>query len=435
MRTISTKISIILGLFIACFAFQGCLEEKCTQTKSFQTYTPVYLSLDELRASVTTTAPSELKYPGRIVYYKDYIFINEIHKGIHVIDNRNPSNPVNVSFINIPGNENLVIKDDVLIADLCMDMVSLNIGNLDNIREVGRTKDIYVNPNQKKDAEGRILAYFERQNVVQKSLCNDPKANNSIYEDRGNMFVDESMMAKNTTNVSQVNALASAFSANGSATGISGSMANYIFVDNYLYVLDKNNVNVFNASNTASPVYVSKISIASPETIYRYGKSVFVGTNTGVTILNVANPAAPQNASDIVHVTSCDPVVANDQYAYFTLRSGNNCNGWVNSFEVYDIKNLKNPVQVNAMNMENPYGLTVVNNKAIVADGAYGIKVINVENPSTLSTLSSNKFGSFHDIIAISDKNIIATGPSGIYQYQLNQDGTLSELSKIAVSK
>src|SRR5207249_9750630 len=57
-----------------------------------------------------------------------YIFVSEVNQGIHVIDNTNPSSPQNVAFINVPGNLDIAIKDNVLYADSYIDFVAVEIG-------------------------------------------------------------------------------------------------------------------------------------------------------------------------------------------------------------------------------------------------------------------------------------------------------------------
>jgi hypothetical protein len=47
---------------------------------------------------------------GKLFIQGHYIFLNEVDKGIHVIDNSNPAQPRNVAFIDIPGNVDLAVK-------------------------------------------------------------------------------------------------------------------------------------------------------------------------------------------------------------------------------------------------------------------------------------------------------------------------------------
>src|SRR4030095_10457884 len=124
-------------LFSSCvFLLSGCVKDTCKQTYSYKIYKPVYLTFDDLRNSVKPMAAMDLKDIGKIYYKSPYIFINEINKGIHVIDNTDPSSPQNIAFINIPGNIDMAVKDNILYADSYTDLVAIDINNTSAVNEV-----------------------------------------------------------------------------------------------------------------------------------------------------------------------------------------------------------------------------------------------------------------------------------------------------------
>ena len=47
--------------------------------------------------------------PGKICVKGNIIFLNDLDKGVHVIDNSNPAQPRKIAFINIPGNEDIAV--------------------------------------------------------------------------------------------------------------------------------------------------------------------------------------------------------------------------------------------------------------------------------------------------------------------------------------
>ena len=61
--------------------------------------------------------------------YGNYIFLNEVNKGVHIIDNSNPAKPSIKAFINIPGNVDIAVKGSTLYADLFADLVVVDISN------------------------------------------------------------------------------------------------------------------------------------------------------------------------------------------------------------------------------------------------------------------------------------------------------------------
>ena len=79
------------------------------------------MSKAEFATSLSIEVPRPIDESGKVYTYQDYIFINDKSQGIHVIDNSNPQQPRKISFIKIPGNVDISIKDDFLFADSLMD--------------------------------------------------------------------------------------------------------------------------------------------------------------------------------------------------------------------------------------------------------------------------------------------------------------------------
>jgi hypothetical protein len=103
---------------------------------------PVYISPDSVH--VIRSMPPRPMYRLGQIYYKDsLLFVNELNKGIHVIDNRNPSAPVPLRFLSIPGNRQLAIRGDYLYADNLDDLVTIHIADLENIAVSNRIDRAY----------------------------------------------------------------------------------------------------------------------------------------------------------------------------------------------------------------------------------------------------------------------------------------------------
>ncbi len=101
-------------------------------------YRPVYL--EEEKAAEITSKPGEaLVDPGKIYLLEPYIFVNERGRGIHIIDNRDPAKPENISFISIPGNHDMAAKGTWLYADNNADLLTFDISNPREVRLVRRT--------------------------------------------------------------------------------------------------------------------------------------------------------------------------------------------------------------------------------------------------------------------------------------------------------
>ena len=106
-------------------------------------FRPIYASYAEAR-TVQTLAPQPLKNVGKIYVKDNYLFINDVGTGIHIMDNRDPAKPVQLAFISILGNQELAIKDSILYADNLTDLVALNIANPRNVRLVKRIENVFA---------------------------------------------------------------------------------------------------------------------------------------------------------------------------------------------------------------------------------------------------------------------------------------------------
>jgi len=119
-------------------------------------YRPIYLSTTELK-DIKTELPQPLRKPGKIYVKGSYLFINEQGKGIHLIDNSDPRSPKKISFIKIPANVDIVVKDNYLYADNGRDFVVLDIKDPAKTTFVKRI----VNAFPTNDFPPVIQTYFE----------------------------------------------------------------------------------------------------------------------------------------------------------------------------------------------------------------------------------------------------------------------------------
>lgn len=109
----------------------------------YETYSPVLMERAELEKSIKSFDPISLKYPGKIYIKDTLLFIVEKFQGVHVINDYDPSNPENIKFITIPGIVDIAVKGNVLYADNAVDLVSVDITDLDNVKEINRVKNVF----------------------------------------------------------------------------------------------------------------------------------------------------------------------------------------------------------------------------------------------------------------------------------------------------
>lgn len=106
--------------------------------------TPIYISATDF-SKVKSEEPRIFTNLGNIVIQGNFLFINEKRKGIHVIDNTDPNNPITVAFLNIPGNTEFNITGNYLYADNSIHLLTIDITDIHNIDVKSYTKNIFLN--------------------------------------------------------------------------------------------------------------------------------------------------------------------------------------------------------------------------------------------------------------------------------------------------
>lgn len=155
-----------------------------------------------------------------------------------------------------------------------------------------------------------------------------------------------------------------------SGSGTAGSLARFAIVGENLYTVTATNVKIFDIKNAANPIYkVDQPFGVGIETIFPLGNTLFLGSERGMYIYDITNPLSPKLESVYTHVLSCDPVVANEKFAYLTLSTGaTRCSRGLNQLEVIDISNKKQPKISKVFPMTRPLGLALNGNDLFVCD-------------------------------------------------------------------
>jgi hypothetical protein len=166
-----------------------------------------------------------------------------------------------------------------------------------------------------------------------------------------------------------------------SSSASNGSLTRFITVGNYLYAVDNNSLKTYNLNTPSTPVFKSSTPVGfSIETIFPYQDKLFIGSANAMFIFSISNPEQPQKLSETVYfVRGRDPIVAFDSVAYSTVRSFGGFGGGV--LNVFNIKNINQPVLLTREGMTNPYGLGIKDSALYVCDGAAGLKMYNISKP------------------------------------------------------
>jgi hypothetical protein len=386
------------------------------------------MSMEEFRASVKSEAPRTIEQPGKIYLYGKYIFLNEVNKGVHLIDNSNPAAPNKFAFVNIPGNVDIAVKGNVLYADSYTDLVALDISDPHAVKEVERVQ--YVFPQRlyeygvQVDVSGdRVIVDFLVRDTTVKMPCQSPGRSDVLY------------LASSNAAMVQSFAGSPAKSSVSMALGKGGSMARFALMNNYLYTIDQSAMQVFEVTNAAQPIPRNRVTMQwGIETIFPYKNNLFIGAPNGMFIYDASNPAYPVSKGTFQHLRSCDPVVVEDDIAYVTLRGGVPCGGQLNQLDVLDIKDLTAPRLIRSYPMSSPYGLGIDGGKLFVCEGAFGLKFLDAQSPANIFTSKWVEGVEAFDVIP--DNNVlIVTAKDGLYQYNYSNLQSPQLLSKLTISR
>jgi hypothetical protein len=218
---------LLFLLFLASLLFPSC-EDKRLQT--YMANVPVYLSYDELRSSFDVSSGVELEKPGKIYFYGDHMFINEYQKGIHVADLSDPANPQLKAFIEVPGNVDMAIRNNLLYADSYVDLLVIDVSNPEQPQLEKRIEDLFEYiippydweyPLDEIDEDKGVITGYELKKITREVY--DPPYPWPVFWGyrMESSFADAGMGGTN-----------------GNTYGVGGSMARFITHDDYLYALE-----------------------------------------------------------------------------------------------------------------------------------------------------------------------------------------------------
>jgi hypothetical protein len=220
-------------------------------------------------------------------------------------------------------------------------------------------------------------------------------------------------------------------------TGVGGSMARFGLTGNSLLAVDTYKYYNFDISVPTDPRLSSQSNQGwGIETMFLYGKYMFLGTTTGMLIFDLSDINKPTFVSNFWHATGCDPVVVQGNRAYVTIRGGNRCNSLINRLDVLDITNILKPALLRSYNMDNPYGLGISGDILFVCDGTSGLKVYDASDPLLIAEHLLAKFPGIQafDVIPLG-KSLLMIGSDGFYQYDYSDVKNIKQISSIMVKK
>ncbi|MGB5430213.1 LVIVD repeat-containing protein [Eudoraea sp.] len=394
MKNCIITLLVVLGLV-------SCNKKEEGDFADYLVATPLTMSLADFKNSVDVVAPRPINESGKIYAYENYIFVNDKYKGVHVIDNSDPNSPQKISFIKIAGNVDISIKGNFLYADSLTDLMVLDISEINAIKIVNRLEDVLRDNIVWPNADIYEYDGIDYENEILVGW--DVKIESRLISEVNSRFDDQIFLAE---------------TANDSQVGQGGSLARFKIVNDYLYAVDSHTINVFEISDLENPRDLEDVYAGFDiETIFNKGNNLFLGSMRGMYIYDITSPATPTFISEFQHGTACDPVVVDGDYAYVTLRGGNNCGATESGLFIVDISDLTTPVLATSYAMDEPYGLGIKDNKLFICDGKSGLKIYDKTDIENLVLLNHYENNITFDVIPMNE-TLIMIGDDILYQYR-----------------
>lgn len=421
-----TIIKTSVALIVLAASLSACTD-KTVERVTYEANVPVYMSFSEFRNSFSKGEAIEIINPGKIYFKDNYLFVNEVGKGIHVIDNSDPADPKKLCFYEIMGNVDIAIKGNILFADSFIDFVAIDISDVNNPVEINRIENVFPEVMPEGDKWYPYAMVDKSEGVIVDWKVETVTEEREPGTSWGGWLFKNDMLSMS----------ASDSRANWSAgAGVAGSMARFMLNDKYLHVIAHPwMLKTVDVEDAEKMIIVDSLDVSrNMETLFMLGEKMFVGTTTGMLIYDVANATKPTLISHYDHITACDPVVADGNYAYVTLRTGNRCTSGQNLLEVIDISSITTPYLVKSYPMFNPHGLGIDGNLLFICDGAAGLKIFDRSDPLDII---NNKLAHYPDFFAFDvipmDGVLMLVGEDGIYQYDYSDPGNIVQISHIQI--
>jgi hypothetical protein len=352
--------------------------------------------------------------------------INEFHAGIHIYDNSDPSNPTALSFLPIPGNVDMAIRNDRLYADNYVDLLTFDVSDPSQPKLLNRLEEVFYHYGFQPE-RGYIIGYEETE-VTQEVSCDANWDQIMWFED----------YAWATAEADFGGAIRNTATPGNSTVGTGGSLARFTIAKDHMYTVSEYDLKIFDLMEADQPRFLHTLNIGwGVETIFPRGDELFIGSRIGMYIVDITEPASPEMRGTFWHSNACDPVFVEGDIAYITLRDGTECETFTNQLDVVNISDLDNPFLIETFPMHHPIGLSVYEEHLYLCDDDQGLKVFDASNPRTVGkqlVTTRDDFTAIDVITLPREKIALVIGTDGLYQFDISEPANPVFLSHITVA-
>lgn len=427
----------LLFLFLGLACMLACSDDdQDGEKREYLVAVPLTSNLKVFKEeAVDISEPEPIQQSGKIYAYKDYVFVNDLYRGIHIINNENPEAPENIAFIKLEGNNDISIKDNRLYADSYGDLVIFDISDINNIPTAKRIENAIYQEfwcTVGFDVDWPEADYFDYSEF--------DAGNEAIvgWEVKTELLTEsefESRFGYNNLALEDGAAFNGARSSSSSeaSTGQGGSLARFKIIGDYLYAVEWASISIFDISDLDNPVTLGDVYVnGAIETIYNQGDILFLGGPQGMYIYDITAPEKPTYISDFQHGTACDPVVVDGDWAFVTLRGDTFCGNTESGLYIVDVSDLVEPKLHRFYPLTGPYGLGFKDDLLFICDGSDGLKVFDKSDVDNITLVNHFEDIVTYDVIPLA-KSLLMIGDGVLYQYKY-VDANLELLSTFSLN-
>jgi len=126
----------------SCWHHRNTNDDQLTIDPVESTFKPVAVNRETFESTIAVSAARQIENAGKIYVNGDMVFINEVNKGFHVLDNRDPKNPENISFIEIPLATDLAIRNNTIYVHHAVDLVAMRFST-NSVEILHRERNVF----------------------------------------------------------------------------------------------------------------------------------------------------------------------------------------------------------------------------------------------------------------------------------------------------
>lgn len=406
------SLSYVIFSVSALLILLGSCQSECSQTLYYTAHVPVYMQLGDIRSSYAVMPAKEIGEIGKIAEGNGTLFLLEEDKGIHVIDNSDPQNPVKVSFLNIISCLDIEAVDNLLYVVQATDLITFDVSDLNNITKLGTNLNVFNSNFLKKDS---FVVDHELQEVVQvveqSFSCSD-------------MFVEAPIPEGSTRDAI-----------------VSVPFTQLHAKNNMLYSCDHGTLKVFGIDGSSNANFVSSQTLFNFDQynfITSGSRSLYVGAAVSINEFDIsANPGNPPIVRFYGVSLSCNRFTALDTFLFVPGFGGPKF-GFCepsNDLSLFRINTTRlSQNTVGRFFMTAPQHVAVMDSLMVLSEGAVGMKLFDVRNPAAFNVTSRiiSSIPNLHTTQSLLRKNLlISVGDDGVSQFDISNLPTIQPLSTL----